>query len=648
MHPRHEDRLPVIATVTATVTVTTQTPPPPSAAADIEEGEISNSAADDDRVLEPAEEPDPDLILAERRRKRAQILAKYAASATQTPEPSSTPSTSASAVSASVPTQVDRAAKRLRITGTDSPTSSTAPATRSTSVDPTAAFSLEKDDAQAEAAAAAAVGGSDPSAQTKDASTAAATTTTAENPHKDEVSAADYDPQRERERGDDDRCNDTTQGQGRKRPREGQEGEEEEEEEEEVEVETDDDDDDDDDDDMFAIGGGGGGDEDEEKGRKKKKKKVVVVKRKKGAAAAAAVDLKTTTDGPAGLLLNTADNYDDSEGYYKVLLGEQLDHQQRYHVVAHLGKGMFATVVKAKDRLAGGADVAIKIVRSQESMYKAGLKEAQILRRLRDADPDDKRHVVRLDRTFEHRGHLCLVFESLSMNLREVVKRYGRDVGLNLRAVRAYASQMFLALTLLRKCEILHADLKPDNILVNESKSTLKVSDLGSASDASENEITPYLVSRFYRAPEIILGLPYDYSLDVWSIACTLYELYTGKILFPGRTNNHMLLLIMETKGKFNHKLIRKARFHDRHFDESMNFLYTEKNDSVTVRAIPAKPSADMRSRLMPSGVLRTLKDDEARLLTHFVDLLEKMLSLEPARRPTPKELLNHPFIRSV
>lgn len=84
-----------------------------------------------------------------------------------------------------------------------------------------------------------------------------------------------------------------------------------------------------------------------------------------------------------------------------------------------------------------------------------------------EADPDDKKHLIRLLRTFEHRGHLCLVFESLSMNLREVVKRYGKDVGLNLRAVRAYASQMFLALALMKKCELMHADLKPDNILVS-------------------------------------------------------------------------------------------------------------------------------------------------------------------------------------
>jgi serine/threonine-protein kinase PRP4 len=116
------------------------------------------------------------------------------------------------------------------------------------------------------------------------------------------------------------------------------------------------------------------------------------------------------------------------------------------------------------------------------------------------------------------------MFLTYSMNLRDVVKRFGKDVGLNIRAVRAYAQQLFLALSLLRKCNIMHADIKPDNILVrllylcalvlssnsdlistqvNEQKTQLKLCDLGSASDASENEITPYLVSRFYRAPEI-------------------------------------------------------------------------------------------------------------------------------------------------
>jgi serine/threonine-protein kinase PRP4 len=98
---------------------------------------------------------------------------------------------------------------------------------------------------------------------------------------------------------------------------------------------------------------------------------------------------------------------------------------------------------------------------------KAGLKEIEILQKINLADPEDKKHMIRLERHFEHKGHLCMVFENLSINLREVLKKFGRDVGINLRAVRAYAQQMFLGLSLLRKCNILHADLKPDNILVS-------------------------------------------------------------------------------------------------------------------------------------------------------------------------------------
>ena len=176
----------------------------------------------------------------------------------------------------------------------------------------------------------------------------------------------------------------------------------------------------------------------------------------------------------------------------------------------------------------------------------------------------------------------------------------------------------------------------------------LKVCDFGSASFTPDNNIAPYLVSRFYRAPEIsksshftctcalynslplsfslavphslslspytscslplshslssytslpislsltlslslalpapVMGAKYDVGIDMWAVGCTLYELYTGKILFPGKTNNDMLKLMMQVKGKMPNKLVRRGMFRDTHFDSNFAFLYSEV-DKVT------------------------------------------------------------------
>ena len=111
----------------------------------------------------------------------------------------------------------------------------------------------------------------------------------------------------------------------------------------------------------------------------------------------------------------------------------------------------------------------------------------------------------------------------------------------------------------------------------------LKICDLGTAIDRSDaatahTEITPYLVSRFYRAPEIILGMPYDYGVDMWSIGCTLYEMFTGKILFAGDSNNQMLKAIMEIRGKITPKLFRRGQLSAAHFDEQGQFVSVERD----------------------------------------------------------------------
>jgi len=152
-----------------------------------------------------------------------------------------------------------------------------------------------------------------------------------------------------------------------------------------------------------------------------------------------------------------------------------------------------------------------------------------------------------------------------------------------------------------------------DDDQVNESMNTLKLCDFGSAIKLTDVvEITPVLVSRFYRPPEIsllsfiyhvsrsfinslvlvfvlscsfcfciVLGLPYNEMVDVWSVGCILYELYTGKILFSGQDNNEMLRMHMEAKGAFSKKILKKSQFKNEHFDSEGNFEQV-KVDSVS------------------------------------------------------------------
>lgn len=337
------------------------------------------------------------------------------------------------------------------------------------------------------------------------------------------------------------------------------------------------------------------------------------------------------------------DNWDDAEGYYSFRFGEILD--GRYEVAAAHGKGVFSTVVRAKDLKAGLGDpeeVAIKIIRNNEHMHKAGKEELVILKKLVGADPEDKRHCVRFLSSFSYRNHLCLVFESLNMNLREVLKKFGRNIGLKLTAVRLYSKQLFISLKHLRNCGVLHCDIKPDNMLVNEAKNVLKLCDFGNAMFAGKNEITPYLVSRFYRAPEIILGLPYDHPLDIWSVGCCIFELYTGKVLFPGATNNDMLRLHMELKGLFPKKMLRKGGFIEQHFDQDLNFLAIEE-DPVTKKTMRRLITSIKPKDI--SAIVKGSPGEDPKMLANFKDLLEKIFILDPDKRLTVSQALSHPFI---
>lgn len=342
---------------------------------------------------------------------------------------------------------------------------------------------------------------------------------------------------------------------------------------------------------------------------------------------------------------NIQDNWDDTEGYYKLRCGELLD--DRYLVYGYTGQGVFGNVIRARDQTRASREVAVKIIRNNEIMHKTGLKELDIVKRLNDSDWEDKYHCIQLFGHFFHKQHLCLVFELQSMNLRELLKKYGKDVGLHVKAVRSYTQQLLLALKLLKKCNILHADLKPDNILVNESKLQVKLCDFGSACHVADAELAPYLISRFYRAPEIMMGLPYDFGVDLWSLATTVYELYTGRIMFAGKSNNQMLKFMMDLKGPFPNKLIRRAQFKEQHFDpQTCSFLYHEV-DKVTQREKLTVISSIKTTRNLMSELTGVQKLDQSlyRKVHQLRDLLDSMLTLDTTKRIVVNDALHHPFI---
>ncbi|KAM3963209.1 serine/threonine-protein kinase PRP4 homolog isoform 1-T1 [Aphomia sociella] len=339
------------------------------------------------------------------------------------------------------------------------------------------------------------------------------------------------------------------------------------------------------------------------------------------------------------------DNWDDAEGYYNTRVGDIID--SRYTVKCVLGQGVFANVVRALDNKNSNKDVAIKIIRSNDLMYKTGLKELAFLKEINDADLENRYHCVKFIRQFMHKGHLCLVLESLYMDMRGVIKKYGKH-GLNMKALISYSRQLLLALRLLKKLGIIHADIKPDNILINEKKNVLKLCDFGSATKIEDNESTPYLVSRFYRAPEIILGVPYKHGVDIWSVACTVFEMATGKILFTGSSNNKMLKCFMDFRGKIPTKLIRKGKFKDQHFNYNNNFLLHKKDEvsgrEKVVEISNITATKDIYVELKKSSKNITPSDEKK--LVQLKDFLEKIFVYDAYQRLSIVDCIKHPFIQ--
>eukprot|EP00546_Thalassionema_frauenfeldii_P016017 CAMPEP_0178898704 /NCGR_PEP_ID=MMETSP0786-20121207/2489_1 /TAXON_ID=186022 /ORGANISM="Thalassionema frauenfeldii, Strain CCMP 1798" /LENGTH=537 /DNA_ID=CAMNT_0020569473 /DNA_START=112 /DNA_END=1723 /DNA_ORIENTATION=- len=381
--------------------------------------------------------------------------------------------------------------------------------------------------------------------------------------------------------------------------------------------------------------------------------------------------------------IRKTDDFQDAEGYYKATIGEMLEidsgdeRKSKFKVLGVVGKGVFSTVLKCniedpgKGEFNGSSVVALKLIRHNETMSRAAETEISILHQLQPhphivtllsgnnshsntADASKKKppriqHCV---------GHVVVMFPYLPYNVRDVLGKFGKGVGLSLAAVQSYLSQLLSALAHLSTHNIIHADLKPDNLLVSEDFSTLQMCDFGSAmrSDSAQALPTPYLVSRFYRSPEVILGFLPTPALDLWSIGVTAVELYTGSILFPGANNNDMIHQHLIYSGAPSNKVIRQHLLQvsklgfPRHFakTESKHFVYLQQKQQVSNElknivqhvGLTQYPTKSLSQLLMKSK-----SSKESRLkVQNFGNLLQRILSWDPVKRISLSDAQKHDF----
>ncbi|XP_064175594.1 LOW QUALITY PROTEIN: homeodomain-interacting protein kinase 2-like [Anguilla rostrata] len=338
------------------------------------------------------------------------------------------------------------------------------------------------------------------------------------------------------------------------------------------------------------------------------------------AAAVGPASTTTTTAAPPPTTAAAAGSKNGGsggEGDYQLVQHEVLcSMANAYEVLEFLGRGTFGQVVKCWKR--GTSEiVAVKILKNHPSYARQGQIEVGILARL-SAECADDHNFVRAFECFQHKGHTCLVFEMLEQNLYDFLKR-SKFSPLPLRCIRPVLQQVAAALLKLKGLGLIHADLKPENIMLVDpvrQPYRVKVIDFGSASHVSKAVCSTYLQSRYYRAPEIILGLPFSEAIDTWSLGCVVAELFLGWPLYPGASEYDQIPHISQTQGLPP----RKGK----------------------LKILPAGAGALRCFFGSPLGNEAGEPGEKADRRVR--DLLTKMLTIGADKRITPGGRFNHPF----
>jgi dual specificity protein kinase YAK1 len=296
---------------------------------------------------------------------------------------------------------------------------------------------------------------------------------------------------------------------------------------------------------------------------------------------------------------------------------------------------------------------SLKITKSLYHYRQQALQEVRILRQINaNSSPEELQAISTIIHSFTYQGHICIVTELLDRDLYTQLAEQGHR-GFSIPVIQSFARSLFQALVALKRCGIIHGDLKPENVmLANPMPSLVKISDFSMAF-YSGRPISAEIQSMYYRAPELVLHLPFSYPIDIWSLGCLFAELFLGLPVFPGMTEFHLLEFITSSLGHIPFEMIdgspqKNLLFHADGTYKGQEQICRERRESpVVMNGIAISP--DIRETILAyelgRGATAAAKRKETGRRVLFIDLLFKMLKLNPTERITPEEGLCDEFV---
>jgi serine/threonine protein kinase len=329
-----------------------------------------------------------------------------------------------------------------------------------------------------------------------------------------------------------------------------------------------------------------------------------------------------------------------------------------------LGQGISGQVFKCV-RDSDKKFYAMKIIKNKKAYKNQAIIELKILEFLNnEVDKQDLHHIIRLYDHFVYKEHLCIIFELLNENLYELLKQ-NYFQGISLNSIRFILKQILEAVYQLQKANLIHCDLKPENILLKIDKESpkndiiIKITDFGSACFKNYT-MYQYIQSRYYRAPEVLLGCGYSHEIDMWSIGCIAAELYLGEPLLPGSCEYDQLHKIIQLIGDVPEKLLKEGRNTNKYYTydtkykiiriKSVEEYYKEFSNDVEPKYNIPLGLNNLDEMITKSNHKKNLNSSHSHLdiadeLECFVHFLKGLLTIDPKYRWNAKQALRHPFI---